>query len=167
MTKNVGVLAAMTLSTLGTASEVYCFFNLITWFLEGGVRASVYPSITERLYRNSIEYSELADLKNDLTTVKKKFEKILTVNVDKALRDCDPEGGRLNWEADTLGRVFLNYFDRFFDAVESTEVFLEEFAKYVPVRIGFTDVPFYIYDVKRNSEDYDRLAGDDLPYWLR
>lgn len=46
-------------------------------------------------------------------------------------------------------------------------VFLEEFGKYVPVRIGFTDVPFYIYDVKRSAEDYDRLAGDDLPCWLR
>lgn len=52
--KNVGVLAAMTISVLGPASDVDCFFKSVVFFLEDGKRGSKYPLVTEKLYCRSL-----------------------------------------------------------------------------------------------------------------
>ena len=41
--KNVGVLAAMTISVLGPASDVDCFFKSVVFFLEGGKEEAGIP----------------------------------------------------------------------------------------------------------------------------
>lgn len=45
--KNVGILAAMTMTEVGPASYVKAFFNLVLFLLENGTKGSKYPWVVE------------------------------------------------------------------------------------------------------------------------
>lgn len=164
--KNVGVLAAMTMSVLGTASEVNCFFRAIVHFLENG-RGSRYPAVTERLYRRSLGGAELHELKLSLEQVRVEFGSLQVDGVDEDFFDLKEFSGRLDFSGKTLADVFSRFFGVVFEAIECTSVFYEEFNEYVPLRLGFTDAPDYIFDINRSVEQYESLGLDGLPFWLR
>lgn len=165
--KNVGILAAMTISVLGPASDVDCFFKSIVFFLEGGKRGSKYPLVTERLYRRSLSNNELAGLKMDLEGVRTEFNSIPASSFDISAFWVDKEHTRLILSGNTLADIFSRFFEIIFDAVECSDVFYKEFDEYVPLRIGFADAPDYILDLNRSEDLYNSLASDDLPFWRR
>lgn len=165
--KNVGILAAMTISVLGTASEVNCFFRAVVCFLESGTRGSRYPVVTERLYRRSLEYAELDELKLSLEQVRVEFDNLQVDGVDEDFFDLKETSVHLDFSGKTLADVFSRFFGIVFEAIECTSVFYEEFNEYVPLRLGFTDAPDYIFDINRSVEQYESLGLDELPFWLR
>lgn len=165
--KKVGVLAAMTISALGTASEVNCFFTTVVCLLESGVRGARYPAVTERLYRRSLGYAELEGLKLSLKEIKGEFGKLQVDDVGKRFFDLKESSGCLNSSGKTLADVFSRFFETFFEAIECSNVFYDEFKEYVPLRLGFTEAPEYIFDINRPVEQYDSLGLDELPFWLR
>lgn len=164
--KNVGILAAMTISVLGPASDVACFFKLIVCFLEGGRRGSKYPAVTERLYLRSIERGELERVKLDLESVRCELYKIPMDIASLEALGLNIESTRLDLNGQTLGEVFARFFEGFFDAIECTYVFYSEFDEYIPLRIGFSDMPDYIVDISRSCDMYESLSPDALPFWL-
>ena len=165
--KNVGILAAMTLAEVGPVSDVKGFFNLIVSLLENGIRGSKYPFVTEKLYRRSLTYGDLHKVKDELDSIKNKFSCILNNDVNWSLFGIDENNSRLYFEGADLSFVFQRFFGAFDEALECTEVYYQGFNEYIPVRIGFTDTPYYIDDVNRTSEQYDSLGSNDLPFWLR
>lgn len=165
--RDVGVLAAMTISVLGTASDVDGFFKSIVFFLEGGQKGSKYPLVTELLYCRSLNKNELAELKVSLECISAGFNDILADGFDVSAIGIDAENTRLFLNGNTLADVFSRFFKAIFDAIECSDVFYKEFQEYVPLRIGFTDVPDYIFDVNRSEDLYSSLAADELPFWLR
>jgi hypothetical protein len=165
--KNVGVLAAMTISVLGPASDVDCFFKSVVFFLEGGKRGSKYPLVTEKLYCRSLNKNELAELKIDLESVRAEFNSIPADSFDISAFGVDEENTRLLLSGNTLADIFARFFKIIFDAVECSDVFYKEFNEYVPLRIGFTDAPDYIFDVNRSEDLYNSLASNELPFWRR
>lgn len=165
--KNVGILAAMTLAEIGPVSDVKGFFNLIVSLLESDIRGSKYPWVTENLYRRSLAYDDLYKVKVELDSIKNELSYTLNNNVDWLLFGIDKHNSRLNFEGGDLSVVFKRFFKAFDEALECTEVYYQGFNEYIPVRVGFTDTPYYIDDVNRASEQYDALTSDDLPFWLR
>ncbi|MDH2912042.1 immunity 70 family protein [Kosakonia sp. HypNH10] len=80
--KNVGILAAMTLTEVGSASDVKPFFNLVVSLLENGIKGSKYPWVTEKLYSGSLTYDEVYKIKCELDSVSDKFSRFPRNNVD-------------------------------------------------------------------------------------
>lgn len=165
--KNIGILGAMTIHSLGAAPDVECFFKAIVMLLEGGEKGSRYPFITVRLYSHSLKKDEMHELKRSLESVRAEFSKISARDFDATSVGVDEKSTRLILNSDTIASVFANYFEALLDAIECSYVFYEEFKEYVPLRIGFTDVPDYIYDVNRSDELYESIGADELPFWLR
>ncbi|HID7841048.1 Imm70 family immunity protein [Stenotrophomonas maltophilia] len=165
--KDVGVLAAMTISVLGPASDVDCFFNSVVFFLENGKRGSKYPSVTEKLYCRSLSESELAELKVDLESIRVEFDGIPADGFDKGAFGVDEGSTRLLLNGNTLADIFARFFKVILDAVECSDAFHKEFNEYVPLRLGFTDAPDYIFDVNRPEDLYNSIASDELPFWRR
>lgn len=165
--KNVGILAAMTLAEVGPVSDVKGFFNLIVSLLESDIRGSKYPWVTEKLYRRSLTYDDLYEVKNELDSIKNELSCILTKNVEWLLFGVDKHNSRLDFEGRALSIVFKRFFEAFDEALECSEVYYKEFNEYIPVRLGFTDIPYYIDDVNRASEQYDALSSNEQPFWLR
>lgn len=165
--KNVGILAAMTISTLGPASDVDCFFKSIVFFLENGKKGSKYPLVTERLYCRSLDKIELSELKLDLEKIRVELNYIAADSLDINSFGLDKENTRLFLNSNTLADVFSRFFEIIFDAIECTNTFYKEFKEYVPLRIGFTEAPDYILDANRSRDLYDSLSSDELPFWLR
>lgn len=77
------------------------------------------------------------------------------------------KNSRLNSNGNDLHAVFDRLFKAFDEALECTEVCYQGFNEYRPVRIGFTDAPYYINDVNRASAQCDALGPNDQPFWLR
>lgn len=165
--KNVGILAAMTLAEVGPVSDVKGFFNIIVSLLESDERGSKYPYVTEKLYRRSLAYDELYKVKDELDSIKSELSLVLNNNIEWMLFGIDEHNSRLNFEGGDLSAVFKRFFKAFDEALECTEVYYQGFNEYIPVRVGFTDTPYYIDDVNRASEQYDALAPNDPPFWLR
>lgn len=165
--KNVGILAAMTLAEVGPVSDMKGFFNLVVSLLESGIRGSKYPYVTEGLYRRSLAYDDLYNVKDELDSIKIELSCILTNNIEWLSFGIEEHNSRLNFEGEDLSVVFKRFFKAFDEALECTEVYYQGFNEYIPVRVGFTDAPYYIDDLNRTSEQYDALGPNDPPFWLR
>lgn len=166
-TKNVGILAAMTIAEIGPASDVKVFFNLVASLLENGVKGSKYPWVMEKLYRGSLAYDELNKTESELDSIKKEFLSISPDNIEWSSFGIDKNISRLNFARGNLFLVFERFFKAFDEASECTEAYFQAFNEYIPVRMGFTDAPHYIDDVNRTTEQYNALGPNDLPFWLR
>lgn len=123
--------------------------------------------VTERLYCRSLGKNELTELKIDLESVRAKFNSIPADSFDISTFGVDEESTRLLLNGNTLADIFTRFFKIIFDAIECSDVFYKEFNEYVPLRIGFTDAPDYIFDVNRSEDLYNSLASDELPFWRR
>jgi hypothetical protein len=165
--KNVGVLAAMTIATLGSVSDVAFFFNSVVAILEGGGRGSVYPIVTDRLYMRSMGSKEMEALKAAIADIHCRLEGVSVCDVDVERLGLDNENTRLDLNCDSLGALFSPIFRAVLEAVECTSVFFEEFEEEVPLRIGFTDAPDHIFETNRSDEAYEQLSNGDAPFWLR
>jgi hypothetical protein len=66
-----------------------------------------------------------------------------------------------------LGEVFVKYFDLFVKAKESAISFFDEFGIYQVVRIIPSDMPLSTIERSRPLGEYEVLANDKLPFWLR
>lgn len=80
--KNVGILAAMKLTEVGSPSDVKPFFNLVVSLLENGIIYSKYPWVNEKLYSGSLTYDEVCKVKCELDSVSDKFLRFSRNNVD-------------------------------------------------------------------------------------
>ncbi|HAF2130097.1 TPA: hypothetical protein G9F27_004366 [Salmonella enterica] len=165
--KNVGILAAMTLAEVGPVSDLKTFFNLVVSLLENGIKGSKYPWVTEKLYSGSLTYDEVYKVKCELDSIREEFSRFSLSNIDLQSFGMDKNNSRLNLNGNDLHVVFDRLFKAFDEALECTEVYYKGFNEYIPVRIGFTDAPYYIDDVNRASEQYDALGPNEQPFWLR
>ncbi|QXF34867.1 hypothetical protein B0X70_18120 [Photorhabdus akhurstii] len=165
--KNVGIHAAMTLAEIGTASDINGFFNLVVTLLKHRNKGSKYPWVTENLYRRSLKYEELSSVKRDLDSIERSFSQISAKGIDWMSLGVNVNNTKLNLKGESLSIVFKRLFSAFSEALECTEVYYQELNEYIPVRIGFTDTPYYIDEINRPLEKYDALGPDDPPFWLR
>lgn len=157
----------MTLAEVGPASDVKTFFNLVVSLLENGIKGSKYPWVTGKLYSGSLTYDEVYKVKCELDSIRNEFSRFSLSNIDLLSFGVDKNNSRLNFNGKNLHAVFDRIFKAFDEALECTEVYYQGFNEYIPVRIGFTDAPYYIDDVNRASEQYDALGPNDQPFWLR
>ncbi|WP_080931574.1 hypothetical protein XACN24_11180 [Xanthomonas albilineans] len=164
---NVAIISAMTVSVLGPSTDVLTFFNSVVYLLEGGDRGSKFPGVTDRLYCRSIDLNEISEVRGELSNLNLIFSGISVEDVDLSNFGFVESGTWLLLSGSTLSDVFSKLFIKFHEALECAEIFYKEFKDYSPVRIGFSDAPFYISDINRPSADYDALSLDDLPFWLR
>lgn len=164
--KNVGIHAAMTLAEIGPASDLVVFFNAVTQFLENGKIGSVYPCVTEKLYRRSLKQSELVTTKQQLDSIEDAFSRTSSNGIDWFSLGFDENNTRLNIKQSNLAYIFKRFFSAYSEALECTNAYYQEIKSYIPVRLGFTDAPYYIYDIIRPESEYDALKPDDLPFWL-
>jgi len=155
------------LAEVGSAPDIKSFFNLVVSLLENSIKGSKYPRVSEELYSGSLTYDEVYKVKCELDSVNDVFSRFSLHNVYLQSFGMDKNYFRLNLNGNDLHAVFDRLFKAFDEALECTEVYYQGFNEYRPVRVGFTDAPYYIDDVNRALEQYDALGPNDQPFWLR
>ena len=118
-TKNVGILAAMTIAEIGPASDVKGFFNLVASLLENGVKGSKYPWVMEKLYRGSLAYDELNKVESELNSIKKEFLSNSPDNNEWSACGVAKNNSRLNFEGENMFSVFKRFFKAFDEAFQA------------------------------------------------
>ncbi len=156
----------MTLAELGPVTDVKGFFNIVVSLLENDVRCSKYPWVTENLYRRSLGYDEAYKVKEELNSIKAELSSIPSNSINWVSFGIDKTRTRLSLGEKNLSDVFKNFFEAFDEALECTEIYYKTCNEYIPIRIGCTDIPYYMDDVNRSSEEYAALGQNDLPFWM-
>ncbi len=146
---------------------MWSVFLIRLYLFSKGERGCKYPSVTERLYCRSINKNELNELSGCLEEIRIEFAQIITESVDLTSFGLDEESTGLPLDGRTLADVFARFFDVILEAIECSNVFYNEFNEYIPLRVGFTDAPDYIFDINRPDDLYESVASDELPFWLR
>ncbi len=164
--KSVALLYAMSISLLGTRSDVECFFEALRHSII--IKSShELPFLTDKLYRRSIEFDDFVGFKGDVNNAKALLQKIPTSDVDLSFIGFNPSGTYLRINGQNLFDVFSKIFFVLFDAIEANELFLKEFGEFVSIRIGGAEAPQYLIDQRRPAADYADMRNDEVPYWLR
>lgn len=164
--KKVGVLAAMTLAEIGFVSDLEAFFNSVVKLLENDTAGSVYPWVTEKLYRRSLKENELILVKQQLDEIHDIFSSSKPSNVNLVDMGLVIENTTFDMNAKNLSTLFKRVFEAYAEALECSVVYRQAFNEYIPVRLGITDAPYYINDVNRPESEYESLDNHSLPFWL-
>jgi len=164
--KNVALLYAMSISLLGTKSDVACFFGVLRHSI---VMKSSHdmPFLTDKLYRRSIEREDFLGFISDVNKAKSLLQNTPASDVDLNLIGFNPKGTYLRINEHNLFDVFSKIFGVLFDAIEANELFLKEFGEFVSIRIGGAEAPQYLIDQMRPVSAYAAMKDDEVPYWLR
>ncbi|WP_051237770.1 hypothetical protein [Franconibacter pulveris] len=123
---------------LGSPSEMADFF--VFFFMN--LKRDENRDVLERLYKKYVKLEEL----DEVALITKELK-------DSLLPDVKDR--------------YLKYISGIETCIESAKLFYESWSIYQPVKVGITDVPFYLDDKRRPLEQYDALGPDDLPFWLR
>jgi len=164
--KKVGVLAAMTLAEIGFVADLSVFFNTVIKLLENGTEGSVFPWVTEKLYRRSLKENELILVKQQLDEIRNEFSKIELSNSDLVGLGLNIEKTAFDINEKNLSMLFKRVFDAYDEAFECSQAYRETFKEYIPVRLGVTDAPYYIDDINRPESEYESLDINSQPFWL-
>ena len=160
----VGFQGGSSIFELGEGSDMICFFSLIKRNLELSV-ADLF--LLDRLIRRYLHVEELEGAVKLMLRSKACFSGLCSdLSELKALGWCS-ESSFLNPNCANLATVFNKYFEGFELCVRSALDFYEQWNLYKPVRIITCDMPEYFVDKLRPLDDYDRLAPNESPFWLR
>lgn len=164
--KKVGVLAAVTLAEIGFVSDLGTFFNSVVKLLEDGSAGSVYPWVTEKLYRRSLKENELILVKQQLDEIQDIFSRIKSSSVNLVGLELVIEKTAFDINAKNLSTLFKRVFEAYAEALDCSVAYRQAFDEYIPVRLGITDAPYYINDANRPESEYESLDINSLPFWL-
>lgn len=135
--KHIGFMGGSSLVELGTASEMTDFLD----FFNTRMTDHEGNEISSRIYNKYIKLEQLEKLDSVVKDIKLK----LSSDEDK----------------------YLKYLSAIETCIESAKMFYSSWGIYQPLKIAVTDTPYYIEDKNRPLEQYDALAPDDPPFWLR
>lgn len=136
--KHVGFMGGSSFTEMGTADEMNSFFV----FFQSVASTPAESKLVDNLYRKYLTFDELDEMRQLINRIKNE----LSVN-------------------------FINTYSRYFSAIEtcieSSQMFYASWNIYQPLKTVITDIPFVIDEKNRPLEEYDKLSGSDLPFWLR
>ncbi|MBP1132003.1 MULTISPECIES: hypothetical protein [Serratia] len=136
--KHIGFYGGSSIVELGYPSDMVGFFSI----LNEKVNDKEDECLLAQLYLRYIHFNDL-DKTYSLIT---KLRKLLPKDVEQR---------------------FFKYFDGIEHCIKSAKGFYEDWNIYKPVRIVVTDMPDFMVHRDRVVEEYDALASDDTPFWLR
>lgn len=135
--KHVGFIGGSSMVELESPLKMIDFID----FLNQKVISNEEKEVVERLYKKYVRFEQL----NIVLSMIERIKKNLPSNMD----------------------YFSKYLDGMETCVNSATIFHDSWKIYRPLRIGFTDIPDYIYDKERPLEQYDALGPNDPPFWVR
>ena len=136
--RNVGFKGGSSMFEIGTPAEMVEFFN----YLRGNLVSREDLEILDRLYRKYVGYDDLDKVSQLVSNLR-------------------------NNSVFVFDEKYLTHLDAIEHCIESAKIFYKSWGDYVPLKVGVTDVPYYIEDKLRPLEHYDALTNDDPPFWLR
>lgn len=164
----IGIDGGHTVYELGPVSDMVLFFNCLDFFAKKAHPEKDWSVLTDRLYRRYLRMTDL-ELAGELMELARE----VFTSLDASSIEWDSsvlQGHKKTWldaSQSNLGEVFVKYFDSFVKAKESAISFFEEFGIYQVVRIISSDMPLSIIERSRPLGEYETLANDELPFWLR
>lgn len=158
----IGFIAGGDLYELGSRSDVELFFEAIRNFAVPKRPEQQWDLITDRLYKRYLAKEDLSRAQGLMDCAETLLEQEPSVNLTSLPSAMFATVARN--DAGTLADVFHKFFDRFRRAVESAQSFDTRWGEYIPLKIGHTDVPNFILDRDRPTEQYDKLTGQ--PFWI-
>lgn len=123
---------------LGSPSEMDDFFS----FCFNNLKGNKNHAVLDRLYRKYVRFEELDE-------------------INKIIQELN------GYLSPDVKDKYSKYISGIETCIESAKLFYESWNIYQPVRVGITDIPFYIDDKRRPLNQYDALGPEELPFWLR
>jgi hypothetical protein len=162
--KHVGFHGGSSIRELGSASDMLCFF-LVLSNIAGLSEEDLL--LLDRLIRKYLRMEELASASVMMSSAKRALS-ATPIDMD-VLKDLGwtEENEYLNAKGDNLAEMFIKYFMAFEHCVESARGFFDDWGTYQPVQAIISDMPKYWDDAMRPLEEYDSLGPSDPPFWLR
>lgn len=165
----VGFKGGPRIKEVGPRFDMWAFFEAVAEKLENDDLGSRFPLVGDRLYKRYIRLEEMESVKEEMDIIKSELEKIYLDNWLETKLEPDETiekmGTRLNLKAENLADLFEPFFSGFYKTYETALFFHKEDNEYYPLKIVYTDLPYYAFDKRRPLEDYENLEGD--PFWLR
>ncbi|BEH99974.1 hypothetical protein AAGU66_13385 [Edwardsiella ictaluri] len=126
--RHVGFIGGSSMVELGTPDEMADFFE----FFFKSIKDDKNHAILDRLYKKYVRLEEL----QEINRITQGFKDSLSTDIkDK----------------------YSKYIAGIETCIESAKLFHESWGIYQPLRVGITDVPFYIDDKRRPLAQYDAL----------
>lgn len=161
--RHIGFLTG-DLRELGSVSDVMCFFNCFRTYVEQPHPEKDWSLITDRLYRRYLLPGDLDAASALMEAGRQIMAVIPSASVDwKAMGWREDETELEEITRPMLADVFERYFRKFNGCVEEITFNLNKYKVATPIRVGTTDIPYYIDEANRPLAEYDALTG--LPFW--
>ena len=162
----IGVDGGHSVYEIGTVSDVVLFFECLDYFVVKKNPERDWSLLTDRLYRRYLKLEELSSAIMIMNEVKEIFAKVPSFEVDwKQELIGDKSKTWLDPSHVNLADVFVNFFENFKKAKDSSISFFDAFKMYQPVKIVPTDLAGIATEKARPLLEYDALEGK--PFWLR
>lgn len=166
--KIIGLDGGHTVYELGPVSDVQLFFDCIQECVVPRSPDGDWTLLTDRLYRRYLRQAELEPASVLMDRARTVLLSLPTNSMDWEGRySGDPGSSRLDMDGESLGDVFSRYFQLFTKARDSALSFLSEFAIYQPVRVISSSLPHFAIEKDVSLDQYDELASNEIPFWLR
>ena len=164
----IGIDGGHTVYELGPVSDVFLFFNCLDFFAKKAHPEKDWGVLTDRLYRRYLRMADLELAGELMELAREVFASLDTSSIewDSSMLQ-EHKKTWLDASQSNLGEVFVKYFDLFVKAKESAISFFDEFGIYQVVRIIPSDMPLSTIERSRPLGEYEVLANDKLPFWLR
>lgn len=162
--KRVGFHGGSSIFEVGSASDMECFFSLIR-NVAGDLKDN--NIFTDRLYRRYIRQSDIDEFESGIKILEHIFS-----NMEVSAELLEKIGlahqvSSLNIDFNNMADVFQDYFRGIEHCFVSAKVFYADWGVLKPLRVVFTEMPWYLEDKNRPLADYDELGNNAIPFWLR
>ncbi|MEE9453300.1 MAG: Imm70 family immunity protein [Paracoccaceae bacterium] len=160
-----GFIGPNTLSVIGKKEDITLFFDLIVDRLEGGVRGSKYPMVTEKLYRKAVFEDDLINFERELAEIKGRFSKMKTWRISRRKYPWIKHTV-FDFKQKTLDQVFEKCFKNLCTSLFMSKGWIERDVLERPrILIGTTDIPGFMVYERRSDQEYAEHEG--TPFWLQ
>ena len=166
--RNIAFYGGNAVGVLGPVSDVVLFFDCVKSFAEFDRPELDWTVLTDKLLRRYVGIDSVDQAKARMDDVKLLFRRVPATAVEwnEPMRG-DPAKTTLDHTLPTLADVFEKYFEHFDWCVRSSKSFHETWGYEVPIRTIISDMPGMMVDTRRPLSEYDAVAADDKPFWLR
>lgn len=162
--KLVGFQGGSSVFELGVTTDMYCFFSLIKERIGLDEREKF---LVDRLFRKYLRFDGLDNATALILKIKISLSEVPCDTAVLKKFGWSKEESLLKIECENFAEMFERYFESYEHCVKSAKYLYDDWGLYRPVKVSCSEEPFFTLENLRPLEDYDNLALDSLPFWMR
>lgn len=162
--RNIGFSGGGFIGQVGTVSDAILFFDCVNYFAPLTRPDHDWSLLVDRLYRRYIALEDTARAQALMDELQPIFGATPSSEIDWGTEKVRTV---LDRDLPTLADVFAKYFKFFRLCGDSALLFHRSWGGVKPLRTIISDMPAAMLEDDRPLAEFDALAPDDKPFWLR